>query len=579
MKLIKKLIFLFLFIALSEMTSAQVSNMRIENLSDDQIVMLLKQNNLLGLSSSELESKARDKGLSSDQISALQKRLDNINPALLQAALGKGQVDKSDSYSTRLRIPTRSPRSREKDSVLHVFGSELFDTDGLNFEGNISIPTPSNYVLGVNDELVVDVYGLSESTRKIKVNTEGLVRIPNLGPVKVAGLTIDQATKKIREAMSRIYPAIKTGQTSVSVSLGQIRSIQVTLVGEINKPGSFSLPSTATIMHAMYASGGPNEIGSYREIQLVRGGKVLVTFDLYDFLLKGNLTNNILLQDDDVVRVPAYSKRVAIKGAVKKPAIFDMKSPEDASMIMDYAGGMSDIAFKELIRIKRLGTQSREVLTLNAKDIKGYQLMSGDTLEVDSLAKRFLNRVMVSGAVYYPGDYGLSSFSSLKALISHVQPKENAYFDRAILRRLNADLSPAFIQLNINDLLNGKNDMGLQKDDSIHIFEKEQIREKYFVTIEGEVNKPSYFTYADGMRVQDLILMAMGFAMGLPFSALKSHEGFVNNPMEKIPRSIPSLNPWTSIPKILISAHLILFYSPMISFTSGDLHLIGSRPM
>ena len=376
MKLIKQLIFLFLFIAFSEMTSAQVSNMRIENLSDDQIVLLLKQNNLLGLSSSELESKARDKGLSSDQISALQKRLDSINPALLQSALGKGQVDKSDLYSTRLRIPTRSPRSREKDSVLHVFGSELFDTDGLNFEGNISIPTPSNYVLGVNDELVVDVYGLSESTRKIKVNTEGFVRIPNLGPVKVAGLTIEQATKKIREAMSRIYPAIKTGQTSVSVSLGQIRSIQVTLVGEINKPGSFSLPSTATIMHAMYASGGPNEIGSYREIQLVRGGKVLVTFDLYDFLLKGNLTNNILLQDDDVVRIPAYSKRVAIKGAVKKPAIFDMKSPEDAAMIMDYAGGMSDIAFKELIRIKRLGTQSREVLTLNAKDIKGYQLMS-----------------------------------------------------------------------------------------------------------------------------------------------------------------------------------------------------------
>lgn len=514
MKLFKKLFFLILLIVLSEVSHAQVNNLRIENMSDEQIVLLMKQNNLLGLSASELESKARDKGLSSDQIIALQKRLDKIDPMLLPTTVGKGQVDKSDPYSTRLRIPTRSPRSREKDSVLHVFGSELFETEGLNFEGNISIPTPSNYVLGVNDELIVDVYGLSESTRKIKVNTEGLIRIPNLGPVKVAGLTIEMATKKIREAMSRIYPAIKTGQTSVAVSLGQIRSIQVTLVGEINKPGSFSLPSTATIMHAMYASGGPNEIGSYREIQLVRAGKTVVTFDLYDFLLKGDLSNNILLQDDDVVRVPAYAKRVAIKGAVKKPAIFDMKSPEDAAMIMDYAGGMSDIAFKELIRIKRLGSQSREILTLNAKDIKGYQLMSGDTLEVDSLAKRFLNRVMVTGAVYYPGDYGLSTFQSLKALMTHVQPKENAYFDRAILRRLNSDLSPAFIQFNLKDLISGKADISLQKDDSVHVFEKEQIKEKYFVTIEGEVNKPSYFNYAEGMRVQDLILMANGIRDG-----------------------------------------------------------------
>lgn len=514
MKLFRKFFILLLVSGLCEISFAQVNNFRIENMSDEQIVLLMKQNNLMGLSASELESKAQDKGMSSDQIIALQKRLDKIDPMLLQATLGKGQMDKSDPYSIRLRIPTRSPRFREKDSVLHVFGSELFETEGLNFEGNISIPTPSNYVLGVNDELVVDVFGVSESTRKLKVNTEGFVRISNLGPVKVAGLTIEMATQKIREAMFKIYPAIKTGQTNVSVSLGQIRSIQVTLVGEINKPGSFSLPSTATIMHAMYASGGPNEIGSYREIQLVRGGKIIVTFDLYDFLIKGNLSNNILLQDDDIIRIPTYSKRVAIKGAVKKPAIFDMKSTEDASLIMDYAGGMSDIAFKELIRIKRLGNQSREVLTLNSKDIKGYQLMSGDTLEVDSLAKRFLNRVMVTGAVYYPGEYGLSTFQSLKALMTHVQPKENAYFNRAILRRLNEDLSPVFIQFNLKDLLNGRTDVALIKDDSVHIFEKEQIKEKYFVTIEGEVNKPSYFTYAEGMRVQDLILMANGIRDG-----------------------------------------------------------------
>lgn len=514
MKTFRIALFLFLTCFAIQQTTAQVSTPRIENLSDEQLVMFLKQNNLIGLSVTEIEKIARDKGLPTDQINLLIKRIDRLDPVLLQSSTGNKINDRSDPYSQRLRIPTRSPQSRLKDSVLQVFGSELFSTEGLNFEGNISIPTPSNYVLGVNDELVVDVYGLSENTQKIKVNPEGFVRIANLGPVKVAGLSIEQAADKIKAAMKKIYPAIQSGKTQVSISLGQIRSIQVTLVGEVNLPGSFSLPSTATIMHAMYASGGPNEIGSYREVQLVRGGKTIVVFDLYDFLLKGNLTKNILLQDDDVIRIPSYEKRVAIKGAVKKQAIFEVKDPENAASIITYAGGLSDLAHKDLFRVKRLGTQSREIITITSKDLSSFTLQSGDTLEVDTLAKKFLNRISVSGAVYYPGDYGLTAFSSLRFLLMHTQPKENAYLDRAIVRRLKDDLSPVFLHFNVKDVLDGKNDISLLKEDSIHVFEKEQIRENYFVTIEGEVNKPSFFTFAEGMRVQDLILMAKGLKDG-----------------------------------------------------------------
>ena len=494
--------------------SAQLNTLRIESLSDEQLVQLLQQYNLTGRSPMELEKMARDKGMSADQINALIKRVDRLDPAVINRSNRTNEYDRDDPYGQRLRIPTKSPRAYRNDSTLHVFGSELFSMEGLNFEGNLSIPTPSNYVLGPNDQLVVDVYGLSENTQQLRISPEGFVRIANLGPVKVGGLTIEQATAKIRNEMKRIYPAIQSGKTQVNVTLGQIRSIQVTLVGEIKQPGNYSLPSTATIMHAMYASGGPNEIGSYRDIQLVRGGKTLVTFDLYDFLLKGNLSNNLLLQDDDVIRIPAFSKRVALKGAVKKQALFDVKEPERASTVIGYAGGLSDVAFKELIRIKRLGTQSREVLTVTSADLASFALQSGDTLEVDTLAKRFVNRVSVSGAVHYPGDYGISTFASLRALMTHVQPKENAYFDRAIVRRLKPDLSPTFLHFNVGEVLSGKGDMPLLKEDSIHVFEKEQIREVQFVSIEGEVNKPSFFTYAEGMRVQDLILMAKGVRDG-----------------------------------------------------------------
>jgi protein involved in polysaccharide export with SLBB domain len=507
----------FVFLMMISVASmAQVTAAKIESLTDNQIVALLKQYNLTGLTTSELEQKARLKGLSEDQIMALELRLDKIDPMLLQesSSQDKSIASSKDPYTPRTPLSTKGPRLVKKDSTLQVFGSELFDNYGLDFEGNLSMATPSNYVLGAGDELIVDVYGLSENTRKLRVSPEGNIRISNLGPVKVAGLTIDEATKKIRSSMASIYPAIRSGQTNVSVSLGQIRTIRVTLVGEIKKPGSYSLPSVATIMHAMYASGGPNAIGSYREIQLVRKGKLLVTFDLYDFLLKGDLTSNVLLQDDDVIRVPAYAKRVAVKGAVKKPAIFDAKDADDAAAIISYAGGMSDYAFKELVRVKRLGTQSRELQTVKAVDLKSFKLLSGDTLVVDSLAMRFANRVQVTGAVYYPGEYALSMFNNLSELMRHVQPKENAFLDRAIIRRLNDDLSPLMIPFNVKNVLDGKENVELKKEDSIFLFEKDRVREKYYVTIEGEVNDPSAFVYAEGMRVQDLILMAKGLRDG-----------------------------------------------------------------
>ncbi|HCT23931.1 MAG TPA: capsule biosynthesis protein, partial [Chitinophagaceae bacterium] len=246
---------------------------------------------------------------------------------------------------------------------LRIFGQELFSNTNLTFEPNMRMATPRNYILGPDDELVIDVFGYSERTYKMRINAEGEVRFPNIGPVKVSSLTIDEATAKIRSALTTLYPAIKTGATTVQVSLGQIRTIRVILIGEVSRPGTYSLSSLSTIANALYVSGGPSANGSFRNIQLIRNGKTIVQFDLYDFLLRGDLRKNILLQDDDIIKVNTYQTRVSISGAVKRPAIFECSGGECMlDVIREFAGGFADDADLETVTVRRIGRKGREII-------------------------------------------------------------------------------------------------------------------------------------------------------------------------------------------------------------------------
>jgi protein involved in polysaccharide export with SLBB domain len=493
---------------------AQGLPVNIESLSDEQLIQLATKYNLMGLSESELEAKAKEAGLWSDQILLLKKRI-----ALLDPSVAGGQLaysNKTDSYVLRNKVLTKGPSIRSKDSsgVLQVFGAEIFDNLDLSFEPNLSIATPSQYIIGVNDQLVIDVYGVSDVTKKLKVTTEGDIRFPNLGPIKVAGLSVDDARAKIKKALTRIYPGIATGAVAVQVSVGQIRSIQITLLGEVRRPGTYTISALATLMNALYASGGPNDIGSFRTIELLRGGKVVTSFDLYDFLLKGDLSKNRLLQDDDVIRVGTYTKRVALKGALKKPAIFDMKVGETAADLVQYAGGFADLAFKERVRVTRLGSSGREVLTVPFSGLSAFQLQSGDTLMVDSLPSLYANRVWVSGAVYHSGAYGLAQTQDLKTLLQLAGLREDAYQERGLLRRLKTDLTPSMVSFSVQEVLKGSFNLNLQREDSIHIFRTTDLRERYTVEIDGEVNQPGQYDYFENMRVQDLVLLANGYREG-----------------------------------------------------------------
>ena len=497
---------------------AQNLPINIETLTDQQIMGLMSQYQLVGLSELELEMKAREKGLSMDQINQLKKRMALMDfSTVKEMGMGAGKsLSNEENFMPRNRIKTRSVASYYRDTTQKYFpfGYEIFENEELSFEPNINIATPQNYIIGANDQLSIDVFGISDNTKKLTVSADGVIRYPNYGPIKVAGLNIEDAKAKIKASLTKIYPGIASGSVNVQVALTKLRSIRVTLIGEVYRPGNFELSSLSTIMNALYASGGPNKIGSFRDIELVRNGKTVAHFDLYNFLLKSDLTKNLLLADGDVIRISPYTRRIILTGAVKKQALFDVKDNETAADIIQYAGGFADHALKEWIRVYRMGQRTKEIVSVPYSQLNQFKLNSGDTLVIDSLANTYANRVMIGGAVYYGGAYSIAQIPTLKALLEIAKPREDVFVERGIIKRLKKDFTPEIISFNVNDIVAGKNNIDLQREDSVQLFRINELREKFYITINGEVNKPGTIAFAENTRVQDLVLMAGGYRDG-----------------------------------------------------------------
>lgn len=502
---------LFCFLSLVYLTaSAQLpAGMNIDQLTDQQIMQFVQSNGLNGMSESELEAKAKERGLSADQIQKLKARIQSMNPQAGASPQGEKKED------TRKPINNIQPKA-QPDFIngLIIFGSDIFTKENLSFEPNLTIPTPRNYILGAGDELKIDIYGFSDKSQSLRVSPDGNIRYPNIGPIKMAGLSIEEAKAKLTAVLGKIYPGLQSGNTSLQLSLGQIRSIKVNLIGEITRPGTYTVSSLSTIANALYAAGGPTKLGSYRHIELVRGGKSVAQFDLYEYLLNGNLLQNKLLQDDDVIRVAAYSSRVEVRGAVKRKAIYELGNSDRLGTVLTYAGGLADEANKEWVRVVRFGNQEKEIYTVKANEASSFLLQTGDQIYIDNVANSFKNRVSIKGAIYYEGEYELDKTPTLKDLLLLAKPKEIAFKERAIIRRLKPDYTPAIIGFNVNDILMGKANIVLQREDSVHLFAYTEIKEKFTVQVNGEVNAPQQYGYADGMQVQDAILLAGGYREG-----------------------------------------------------------------
>lgn len=512
----------------SSMSKDQISQIRVDDLSDDQIRQLVSQMKKNNVAYSQIDEFAAQKGISATEVEKLKERMKQLNLdkelsgnknnySRNSDSTGRGYNNDDPDNDTMYYYQEKYKRIQNREAFekelkrRKIFGTELFSNQNLTFEPNLRMATPPNYRLAAQDELKIDVYGYSEVEHTLTVTPEGYIRIPNLGPVYVNGLTMEEARIRITKQLSTIYGGIKSGNTSVQISLGNIRSIRVLLIGEIVRPGTYSLPSLATVANALYVSGGPNENGSFRSIQVIRNGQPAATFDLYDFLIHGDLTNNIVLQDQDIVKVNAYKLRVELAGEIKRPAIFEAKEGETLQNILDFAGGYTDNSFRDIIRANRVNNKAREVVNVPADQVASFKLKSGDKFFIDSILNRYTNRITITGAVFHPGEYALEDGMTVGDLIKKADGvQEVAAMSRGIIRRLQEDFTPSIISFNVQDAINGTQKVDLKREDSVVIFSKLQIREQYQVKIDGEVIQPGYFNYGDSMHLEDLVLLAGG---------------------------------------------------------------------
>lgn len=380
-----------------------------------------------------------------------------------------------------------------------IFGFSIFNNKIGVFEPNLKIATPINYIVGPEDELIVDINGYSEEHYNLIVSPDGYVKINRIGNVYVAGLTIEQAKSKIISRLSQIFVGLKQGSTNAgpttltaSVSLGNIRTIGVTVQGEVMYPGTYSVPSLARIMNVLYLAGGPTENGTFREIQLIRNKKLVGKLDLYDLLTSGIQRNDMILQDQDIIKVGVYKSRIEVKGKVKRPALFEVLPTENLDYVLNnFSGGFTEDAFKDLVKVTRYTNRDRKLIDLNAEIFNSFFPQTGDLIQVESIDKdRFENKISVIGEVFRPGDFALEGNETILKVINRAGGlKEDAFLDRILIERINQDLSRINLSVNLKDILaDASKDIVLKREDKISVFSILDLREKYTVTIHGEIN-------------------------------------------------------------------------------------------
>ncbi|MDZ4666600.1 MAG: SLBB domain-containing protein [bacterium] len=497
----------------NKMVQENLANIKTDELSDKQIGNFRDKYLAQGYNLDDIEFELQKRGMSGTEISKIKIRLEKLSVTKNRQ---EGSVDFKTKGNNRVKTENQEPLFSDKDNPFQallpkIFGSDLFNNPRLSFEPNLKMATPLNYQIGPEDELLVDIFGFSEQSFKLVVSPEGNIRVPNYGPIQVLGLTIDQAQQKIRNQLIKIYPRISTGETSIAVNLGNIRNIQVTILGEVVLPGTYSLPSLASVFNALYVSGGPNMNGSFRNIKVIRSNKVIAKIDMYDFLVNGNSKGNLTLKDQDVIKVEPYEVRVELNGFVKRDGFFELLPKENLSNLLKYAGGYSSQAYTKRIKVVRNTGSMKSVSDIAQEKFAQFFPQNGDVFMVDSILNRYENRVQIEGAVFRPGYFSINENATLKTLIANAEGlKEDAFLTRATILRTKEDNSLEMISVNLQSLIEGSDDLKLKREDKITIASKTEMREVLNLTINGNVLKPGEYPYASKMKIEDLIILAGG---------------------------------------------------------------------
>lgn len=395
-----------------------------------------------------------------------------------------------------------------------IFGRNIFNSEMLTFEPSMNLATPRNYILGAGDEVIIDVWGENETTIRQEISPDGNISIEGLGLVQLAGKSVSEASNYMKRQLSRIYQSLNDPESgnAMQLTLGQARTIQVNVMGEVMQPGTYSLSSFASAFHALYSAGGVSEIGSLREINVVRKGKKVASIDIYQFIMKGTLSGDIQLQEGDAVIVPAYQQLVEIKGNVKRPMFYEMRDGETLQDLLHYAGGLSDKAYTKNIRVLRTDGVENEICTVKKDNFGTFKTQNGDEIEIESVLERFTNRLEVKGAVYRPGLYQLGEISTVRQLVEAADGlMGDAFMSRAVLQREKSDLTREVLSVDIASIMAGTApDIDLQKNDVLYIPSIHDLTDMSTVTIHGEVAAPGSYVWARNMTIEDVVIQAGG---------------------------------------------------------------------
>ena len=533
----KKFSLLLFFLLCVGVVSAQ-------KMSDDQVIEYVMAAQEKGESQQQIAKDLLRKGVTMDQVNRIKRKMENQKATGVGATMtekertrkapnknGAVELQSTKEEKGKMNTAEREEMMGEEldflfpDSTLmfmaeekkkkEIFGHRIFQNKDVAFEASYNLPTPANYKLGSGDEVVIDIWGASQSTIQETISPDGNIYVENLGPVHLSGLTVTQANNYLKKQLGQIYSSISGDEpeSNIRLSLAQNRTIQVHVMGEVENPGTYTMSSFATIFNALYQAGGVNEVGTLREVKVYRNDKMVATYDVYDFILNGNLDMGIRLEDNDVVSVDAYKNLVSVTGNVKRPMYYEVLDNETLEQLMKYAGGFAGNAYKEDVRLIRNGKREREIYTLNTAEQQSFILADGDSVSVDSIMPSFANMVEVKGAVYRPGQFQMDGrVNTVKQLIECAGGlKDDAFMNRAILNRRNPNNTMENLAINLEELMSGKAaDVALRKNDVLLVPSLFDVQEVQTVTIFGEVAFPGTYEYVENMSVEDFIVNAGG---------------------------------------------------------------------
>lgn len=482
-------------------------------MTDQQVIEYVKQATQEGKEQKQIAAELARKGVTKEQAERIKKQYEQ------QMGADAANMQGTELNEARLREETQDettvltdnqPTTEELAQEDQVFGRNIFNTRNLTFEPNSNMATPPNYQLGPGDEVIIDIWGASQTSIRQTITPDGTINMQELGPIYLSGMTVEEANRFLKNKLGTVF---SNENNQIQVTLGNTRTIQINIMGEVVQPGTYALSAFSTVFHALYRAGGVNDIGSLRNVQLVRNGKKIAAVDVYDFIMQGKIKDDIRLQEGDVIIVPAYDMLVKMSGNVKRPMRFEMKKDETLAALIKYAGGFNADAYSKSVRMVRQNGMEYEVKTVDEMDYSVCQLRDGDVVTVGAILNRFTNKVEIKGAVYRPDIYALDGkVNTVRALIEKAQGlMDDAFTNRAVLQRQRDDLTSEIVSVDVKALMNGTiPDIPLRKNDILYIPSIHDLQDLGSVIIYGEVAKPDEYPYADNMTLEDLIIQAGG---------------------------------------------------------------------